>query len=151
MKYYSLVNGEMVEDKNGVWVKRQHETTYEVEEEIYAMYPRKIAKKAALKSIRASLKKIDVNTLKAKVQQYAAECQDKDQTFIPHPSTWFNQERWEDIKATNKVVDSDETFIEKWGKPRPSGALIEINEFGKETLVYEMNGITIRERPIYEN
>lgn len=150
MKYYSLVNGEMIEDKNGLWCKRSFETAYDKEEEIYTLYPKKVAKKAALKSIRAALKKIDVNILAEKVKQYAAECKDKDPTFIPHPSTWFNQERWEDVKVV-QVKDSEEDFINKWGKRRPIGALIQIDQFGKETLVYEMNGITIRERPMYED
>lgn len=67
---------------------------------IFAVYPKKIAKPAALKAINKALKKIDFETLLAKTKAFAVSCLDRDAQFIPYPATWFNQERYsDDIEA----------------------------------------------------
>lgn len=74
--------------------------------EIYAAYPRKVAKPAALKAIEKALKaarKEDsisgaANLLKA-VQAYAEAVSQwpKDaRQFVPHPATWFNRGSYTD-------------------------------------------------------
>jgi len=65
-------------------------------ENIYAAYPRKKGKLAALKSIEKAFKIIEPDVLLEKVKKYAESVKDKDPEFIPYPSTWFNQGRWED-------------------------------------------------------
>lgn len=62
---------------------------------IYAEYPLKVGKPAALKAIQKALRKADFETLLTKTKEYA-EIMGDDKQFIPNPSTWFNQERWND-------------------------------------------------------
>ncbi len=65
-------------------------------ESIYKEYPRKIGKGAAIKSIEKSLKSKTAEFLIERVKSFAITCNGKDPKFIPHPATWFNQERYDD-------------------------------------------------------
>jgi len=66
-------------------------------DKIYQAYPRKVGKAAAIKAITKALTKIDYNGLLNKVQAYAnATAWQENRSLIPHPATWFNQERWLD-------------------------------------------------------
>jgi len=69
--------------------------------EIYAAYPRKVAKAAAFKAIEKALKAArkanpesgSANLLKA-VQAYAeavSQWPKDERRFVPHPATWFNR------------------------------------------------------------
>jgi hypothetical protein len=70
-------------------------------EEIYQAYPLKVGKPAALKAIQKALKKYPFETLLEKTKQFAA-VRNGDLAFCPHPSTWFNQERFNDSPDTWK-------------------------------------------------
>ena len=64
----------------------------------WGQYPRKIGKKAALKSWHAAKDKPDLPRI---LSALAAAKQSPDWTkengkFIPHPATWLNQGRWDD-------------------------------------------------------
>lgn len=69
-------------------------------EAIYAAYPKKVGKGAALKAIRKALSKVERAALLAAVEAFAVFVAPKkgtsDWKFVPHPATWFNQERWAD-------------------------------------------------------
>ena len=72
-------------------------------ESIYDAYPRKVAKRNAIKSISLSLTRISkrgepnpVEWLLNRVRKYAQSRAGEDSKFTPHPATWFNQERYED-------------------------------------------------------
>lgn len=79
-------------------------------ETIYSFYPRKVGKAAAIKSIKASLKKESAEYLAQKTKAYAEspEVTERDLKMVPHPATWFNQERYHD--------EAD------WGKPKQGQA-----------------------------
>lgn len=67
--------------------------------EIYARYPRHVGRAAALKAIDKALVEVAADTLAEAVKNYAdaTSLWTKDEkAFIPHPATWFNQERWLD-------------------------------------------------------
>lgn len=83
-------------------------------EAIYAAYPRKAARAAALKAISAALVKASqpghegnanpAAWLLARVEAYAASPAGRSPPkdagdFRPHPATWFNQERYHDDPA----------------------------------------------------
>ncbi len=72
----------------------------QVVEEIYALYPRKIGRPVAIRAIIKALKRTDAGILKQAVSAYAASMQGQEVQFIPHPATWFNQERFNDDEAT---------------------------------------------------
>ncbi len=70
-------------------------------EAIYAAYPRKIGRGGALKAIAKALKESDLTAgeMLELVQKYAAATDQwaaEDREYIPHPSTWFNQQRYTD-------------------------------------------------------
>jgi hypothetical protein len=82
--------------------------TDEMAIEIYSLYPRKIARPAALKAIAKALTKTDVETLKRAVTAFATSCVGKDPQYIPHPATWFNNDRWTDQPDTFEKPDDRE-------------------------------------------
>ncbi len=63
---------------------------------IYDLYPRKVGKTAAIKAIQKALQKIGYDELLEKTQQFAESVAGADMQYIPHPATWFNQERYND-------------------------------------------------------
>lgn len=63
---------------------------------IYLAYPRKVARKAALKAIKKALLEEPFGSLLDAVEEYAEARKGQDSQYTPHPSTWFNQERWAD-------------------------------------------------------
>jgi hypothetical protein len=67
---------------------------------IYAAYPRKVAKPEALRAIGKAAKKVGFADLLAKTRAFAAAVEFVEPQFIPHPATWFNQERYNDDPAT---------------------------------------------------
>jgi hypothetical protein len=78
-------------------------------EEIYELYPRKVGHKTAISKIEEALKSISFEELKKAVIEYrdSPHVRKKLQKVktkefipeIPHPDTWFNQERWLDDRS----------------------------------------------------
>jgi hypothetical protein len=74
--------------------------------EIYDVYPRKIGKPHALKAIKLALKKTPYAILLQRTKDYhkiICECLSRDSGvvhFVPHPATWYNQERYKDDPST---------------------------------------------------
>lgn len=62
----------------------------------WSAYPRKIGKGAARKSYERALKKVSHEIIMHGLSQQLPDMQSKEKQFIPHASTWLNQERWED-------------------------------------------------------
>lgn len=79
--------------------KRQGLTVSPACHRLYALYPRKIGKNAALKAIGKALEKESeeklvtaVNRFKFATDRWPRE----ERQFIPHPATWFNEGRFDD-------------------------------------------------------
>lgn len=72
-------------------------------EKFWAAYPRKVGKAQCRKVYVRSLAKIKADELLEKVDAFAASCSGKEVKFIPHPSTWLNQERWNDTLSTETI------------------------------------------------
>jgi len=70
--------------------------TEKAAEAIYEAYPRKVGKPVALRAIRKHLRKFGAEELLAKTKAFAEAVKDSDHQFIPHPSTFYNQERFND-------------------------------------------------------
>jgi uncharacterized protein YdaU (DUF1376 family) len=75
-------------------------------EEIYQLYPKKVAKDDAIKAISKALARVSKETLTEAVTAYAKARIGQDPKFTPHPATWFNKARWEDDRTTWKDADS---------------------------------------------
>jgi hypothetical protein len=92
---HSIRRKEGKKDKNVIQVDDKDLT-----EEIYQAYPKKVGKGSAIKAIKKAIKIIDPNDLLEIVKIYSTKIDGKDKKFIPHPSTWFNDMRWEDDQST---------------------------------------------------
>ncbi|MDE8648154.1 hypothetical protein PXH69_24610 [Rhodococcus qingshengii] len=65
--------------------------------EWWTAYPRKVGKAAAKKAFEKALKKIEWPELHSAVIRFSADPNlPTDKNFIPHPSTWLNEGRWDD-------------------------------------------------------
>jgi DNA-binding transcriptional ArsR family regulator len=69
----------------------------------WAAYPRKVGKALCRKVYVRALAKIKADELLEKTHAFAASCSGKEVKFIPHPSTWLNQERWNDTLSTETI------------------------------------------------
>lgn len=75
-------------------------------EAIWSLYPRKVGKGAARKAYAAAIKRSPQERILAALRAYCAAQAGRDQKFIPHLSTWLNQERWDDdIEAPADGID----------------------------------------------
>ena len=65
-------------------------------EEFWRHYPRKAGKGAAMTAYRKALKKASSAEIITACKQYSSSPNLPEMQYIPHPSTWLNQERWLD-------------------------------------------------------
>lgn len=67
-------------------------------EEVYKAYPRKTARPTAIKAILRAMKQVPFEDLLRLTKDYAEAVRRSgaELRFIPHPATWYNQERWAD-------------------------------------------------------
>lgn len=65
----------------------------------WAYYPRHTSKKAAESSFRRFMleKKVPLEFILEKIEEQKKTLQWQNPTLVPHPSTWLNQRRWEDV------------------------------------------------------
>jgi len=75
-------------------------------DEFWQAYPRKVGKGAARKSYAKALRITDHDTIMGALSDQRLAMEAKEAKFIPHPSTWLNQERWED-EAEEPTSSSD--------------------------------------------
>jgi hypothetical protein len=69
---------------------------------IYEAYPRKVGKPKALASIEKAAQQFGHELLLEKTKQYAAARIGQNPDFTPHPTTFFNQHRFNDDPSTWK-------------------------------------------------
>jgi len=87
--------------------RKVHSTSSAEIEAVYKAYPKKVAKPAALKAIERALKTTPFEKLLELTQKYAEAVDGSDLQFIPHPATWFNQERYNDDPSTWRRSSTD--------------------------------------------
>jgi hypothetical protein len=94
---------EAVSDTNQPSPAVMHPPTEGPEHAIYQCYPKKVGKTAALKAIALALKRVDKETLMGRTKLYAeavAKWEPHELQYIPHPSTWYGQGRYDDDPST---------------------------------------------------
>lgn len=69
-------------------------------EAIYEIYPKKVGKPAAIKAIKSALKDKPFEELLKLTSEYNKARQGSDHKYTPHPSTFYNQQRYNDDKGT---------------------------------------------------
>jgi len=65
-------------------------------EAFWSTYPRRVGKGAARKAYEKAIKITTPEAIMAGLHRQLAYYATREQQFIPHPSTWLNQERWAD-------------------------------------------------------
>lgn len=103
-------------------------------EQFWDFYPRRVAKKTALKALEKVKRSNEVpfEVLLSAVKMYARATAGKDRQFVAHPATWINGGRWDDEDLQPKAVVSSTGLVrisqdtpqwEAWrvfrGKPFP--------------------------------
>lgn len=68
-------------------------------ERFWACYPKKVGKQAAERAFAKARKKCNVDRMIAAIekQKQSRQWQKDNGDFIPNPTTWLNQGRWEDV------------------------------------------------------
>ena len=76
-------------------------------------YPKKVGKQAAFKSFSKALAHVSVDTMVDAIEQQKKSDQWRRDNgrFIPNPTTWLNQGRWEDVVDGDSGQDNDS----RWG------------------------------------
>ena len=72
------------------------QTTAPTFDEFWAIYPRKVGKGAARKAYAKALKVARHDDIMWGLSQQIDGMKAKEKQFIPHASTWLNEERWDD-------------------------------------------------------
>lgn len=65
----------------------------------WELYPRKVAKQAALRSYRSARKHTPVEAIAAGLRAQLPDLTTRERHLVPHPATWLNQHRWADDPA----------------------------------------------------
>jgi hypothetical protein len=75
-------------------------------------YPRKTAKQPAQKAFPRAIMKISFEELMEKLDVFIKFHKDTKKQFLPHASTWLNQERWYDeYEQPNNNLDLQKTVL----------------------------------------
>lgn len=99
----------------------------------WAIYPRKVAKKPALKAFIAIRPDADMlarlmAAVVAQTAAWAAESPPRPADKIPHPASWLNGERWNDETATEPAAPPAPTqeevdrYLPQNDQPKPKGS-----------------------------
>lgn len=101
-------------------------------EAIYSLFPKKVGRKDALRSIMMVLEIVPADLLTERVKLYASivsRWRKEDRTFLPNPSTWFNQGRYEDDpKAWERPNMMPETSVRASTAPTEPPGWLEFME-----------------------
>lgn len=75
-------------------------------------YPNKVGKPAARRAFRKACRSNDVFDIGRGLRRWIIYWQRRgDPEFIPHPSTWLNQERWNDPTPTEQAGTTAASII----------------------------------------
>ena len=77
-------------------------------EKFWNVYPRKVAKKSALKAWVACVTKENLDDVVAGAIRFAHDPNLPVEQFVPHPSTWLRSERWNDGPLPERKLSPEE-------------------------------------------
>lgn len=95
----NLVINNLVNEQNNFWSK--------IFEEMWLLYPKRVGKGAAKNAWLKACKKINVGELQSCLREYINTKQNADKKYIPHLTTWLNQERWNDELEPDQNIDNN--------------------------------------------
>jgi len=77
-------------------IKKNPAIVFDAFDDFWSVYPRHVAKAAARKAFAKAVKSAGADAVMAGARRFAADPNLPEAQFVPHPSTWLNQGRWED-------------------------------------------------------
>lgn len=101
-------------DKNIINTPRAPLADYSNALEIYEAYPLKVGKPAALRAIKKAMARTSPERLLELTRAYAKR-RNGDKYCMPHPATWFNQERYNDEPSTWVQAEEGKPVAERIG------------------------------------
>jgi uncharacterized protein YdaU (DUF1376 family) len=72
--------------------------------EFWKAYPKKVAKGHAERAFKSAARVVAPEVIIAAVR---SSIWPEDIQFVPYPSTWLNQKRWEDVNSSSSVIQVD--------------------------------------------
>jgi hypothetical protein len=69
-------------------------------DEFWDIYPRRVGRGQAVKAWKTATRKAEADVILTAAAVFAESVRDKDPTYIAHPTTWLNGERWLDAPVT---------------------------------------------------
>lgn len=111
-------------------------------EQIYEAYPRKVGRPDALKKIKTAVKNFPAGFILQRTREFAANWEGRDLDYCPYPSTWFNQQRFNDDPKTWKRNEANGN-----GKPvidRNAGTYNSVSNAGELQAVVDRRSAEIR-------
>lgn len=111
-----LTNERQTSDKRATTNKNDKNIRIDIDHfsDFWSLYPRKIGKKKALQIYTTLIRKnkelpvIILDGLKRQLKELSS----RESQYIPHPSTWLNQGRWED-EVNTSAIDSGISKMKK--------------------------------------
>ena len=95
-KEENIIEDNIIPQKNGVM--KTPDQKQDAFEQFYSLYPRKVSKQATIKAFKRLSKKdrdLIMEVLPKHIKMWIDKGTEMD--FIPHPSTWLNQRKFEDV------------------------------------------------------
>ena len=80
-------------------------------DKFWEKYPRKTAKVPARRAFPRALQKISFEELMEKLDYFIDVHKHTKKQFLPHASTWLNQERWHDVYEPQENLDLQKTVL----------------------------------------
>lgn len=91
-------------------------------EDFWNIYPRRVKKQKAkewFEKNKPSEELFDIMVKALKVFKDSQEWKSNNGQFIPHPTTWLNQRRWEDLSGEGEVTNgNDEKYNNQYAEAR---------------------------------
>ncbi len=78
-------------------VKNDKNTYSDGFQEFWSLYPKKVSKKKSYSSYKTALKTVNHEKIMGSLNDHLGVWEAKEVQFIPHASTWLNQERFNDV------------------------------------------------------
>lgn len=104
-----------VSDKPSITILKPSENHPTPFEQFWRQYPKKTSKQSAKRAwVKCSGVEGFEDQVLVAVENYSKECEGMDKKYIPHPSTWLNQELWRDyliaVEEKTSVFDEEAPF-----------------------------------------
>jgi len=84
-------------------------------DEFWKLYPRRQGRRAAEKAFERAIKRSPANEILQGLIDQLPTFDEKEKKFVPHPSTWLNQDRWKDeLQTETSEADVMRNIAQEW-------------------------------------